>query len=483
MGDAQVTKARLIIDGHDIEVGEAKTVLEAARSIGIRIPTLCYHPALEPFGACRLCSVEIEKDGRKRIVTACNYPVVEGLAVKTNTPQIVAIRKMILELLVARCPKENRIRELAQEYGVDEPRFELEDEKCILCGLCTRVCEELVGISAINVINRGVERQVDAPYQELSEDCIGCGSCAIICPTDAIRSISNIYPITPDDLRDLEDRFLKGERNEDLGIYSELIAGRTSVPGQDGGMVTSLLIAGLQKKIFDAAIVVFPREIFGAEAVVVDEVEGIMRARGTKYVRVSMIAPLKEALREGKRRIAVVGTPCQVRALRKLQSYGYLDNEFPDADITILGLFCFESFNYLNLRAYLKKTMGVDIENADKIQISKGKYIVSQSGKDYAINVKELEDETSEGCQFCNDFVSRLADISIGSVGSPERYSTVIVRSDKGRRLLDAVEFDKGKVDRAELVKLVQLKKRKADKNIATIIDGLAIEEQSAIVV
>jgi len=76
--------------------------------------------------------------------------------------------------LVARCPKEQRIRELAQEYGVDELRFELEDEKCILCGLCTRVCEELVGISAINVIDRGVERKVDAPYQELSEDCIGC---------------------------------------------------------------------------------------------------------------------------------------------------------------------------------------------------------------------------------------------------------------------------------------------------------------------
>jgi coenzyme F420 hydrogenase subunit beta len=295
--------------------------------------------------------------------------------------------------------------------------------------------------------------------------------------------MSNIYPVTSDDLRDLEDRFLKGERDEDLGIYSQLIAGKTPVPGQDGGMVTSLLIAGLQKKIFDAAIVVFPREIFGAEAVVVDEVEGIMRARGTKYVRVSMIAPLKEALREGKRRIAVVGTPCQVRAIRKLQSCGYFDDEFPDADITILGLFCFESFDYRNLRAHLKKTMGVDIENADKIQISKGKYIVSQSGKDFAISVKELEDEASEGCQFCNDFVSRLADISIGSVGSPEGYSTVMVRSEKGRQLLDAVEFDKAKVDLAELLKLAQRKKRKAEKNLATIIDGLAIEEQSAIVV
>jgi coenzyme F420-reducing hydrogenase beta subunit len=479
-----VTKSRLVIDGRDIEieVDEAKTVLEVAKSLGIRIPTLCYHPALEPFGACRLCSVEIEKDGRKQIVTACNYPVVDGLVVKTNTPEIAAIRKMVLELLVARCPEEQRIRKLAQEYGVIEPRFELEDEKCILCGLCTRVCEELVGISALNVINRGVERQVDAPYQELSEDCIGCGSCAIICPTDAIRSMVNIYPVTADDLRDLENRFLQGTRDEDLGIYSELIAGKTSVPGQDGGMVTSMLIAGLQKKLFDASIVVLPRERFGAEAVVVDEVDGVMRARGTKYLRVSIIAPLKEALRDGKRRIAVVGTPCQVRAIRKLQSYGYFDDEFPDADITILGLFCFESFDYRNLRSYLKKTMGIDIENADKIQISKGKYIVSQSGKDYAISVKELEDQASEGCKFCNDFVSRLADISIGSVGSPEGYSTVIVRSDKGRRLLEATKFDEAKVDRAELLKLAQLKKKKADKNLAMIINGLTIEEQYAVV-
>ncbi|MCJ7446033.1 MAG: Coenzyme F420 hydrogenase/dehydrogenase, beta subunit C-terminal domain [Methanotrichaceae archaeon] len=468
-----MTKSRFRIDDHDMELDGPTTILEAARAIGIHIPTLCYHPALEPFGACRLCSVEIEKDGRKRIVTACNYPVINGLIVKTNTSEVIAIRKMILELLVARCPTEKRIRQLAKEYDLDEPRFELEDEKCILCGLCTRVCEELVGISAINVIDRGVERKVDAPYHELSEDCIGCGSCAIICPTDAIRGMSNIYPVTSDDIKELEDRFLVGVRNEDLGTYSELIAGRTSVLGQDGGMVTSILVSGLMRNIFDAAIVVLPREDSGAEAVVVDEVDGVMRARGTRYVRVSMISPLKEALRNGKKRIAVVCTPCQVRVLRKLQSYGYFNEKFPDIEITILGLFCFESFDYRNLRAYIKKTKGVDIDNADKIQISKGKYIVSLGGKDYTCNVKELENESSVGCQFCNDFVSRLADISIGSVGSPEGYSTMIVRSDKGRRLLDAMEFDKAKVDRDEVIKLVRLKRKKAEKNFAELMDGL----------
>jgi len=109
-------------------------------------------------------------------------------------------------------------------------------------------CEELVGISAINVIDRGVERKVDAPYQELSEDCIGCGSCAIICPTDAIRSMANIYPVTPDDLRDLENRFLQGTRDEDLGIYSELVAGKTPVLAKMGAWLLLCLSQACRRK-------------------------------------------------------------------------------------------------------------------------------------------------------------------------------------------------------------------------------------------
>jgi len=129
---------KLEIDGKAVEAEKGSTILDAAKSIGIDIPTLCYHPALEPFGACRLCSVEIEKRGRKKIVTACNYPVEDGLTVNTKSPEIIEIRKMLLELLLARCPEEGRIRRLAHEYGVMRPRFELEDERCILCGLCTR---------------------------------------------------------------------------------------------------------------------------------------------------------------------------------------------------------------------------------------------------------------------------------------------------------------------------------------------------------
>jgi len=468
---------KLEIDGKTVEVEAEKgnTILKVAKTIGIDIPTLCYHPALEPFGACRLCSVEIEKRGRKKVVTACNYPVEDGLTVNTKSPEIIEIRKMLLELLLARCPEEGRIQSLAQEYGIVKPRFKLEDERCILCGLCTRVCEELVGVSAINVIDRGVERAIGTPYRELSDDCIGCGSCALVCPTEAIKLEKNIYPTTAEDTRAIEAKFLEGERDAALGIYTDLIAGKSSFDGQDGGIVSSLLISGIENDLFDAALVVQRKESdsYKAEAVVVEDVAGVRGARGTKYLRVPMMSKLEEALKAGKRRIAVVGTPCEVRAVRKIQQQRDLEREFPGVEITLLGLFCFESFDYEGLKERTKREFGVDLDKADKTQITRGKYIVTVDGEDYSCDVRAFEDVVREGCPYCDDFVSRLADISIGSVGSADGYSTVIVRSKVGKRLLDATEFAQGEVAKNEIVKLVRLKQKRADKNFAVILDGL----------
>ncbi|RLG32839.1 hypothetical protein DRN97_06420 [Methanosarcinales archaeon] len=419
--------------------------------------------------------MEIEKRGRRRIVTACNYPVEDGLVINTKSHDVIEIRKILLELLLGRCPEERRIQILAQEYGVVKSRFKLEDERCILCGLCTRVCDQLVGVSAINVINRGVERAIGTPYRELSDDCIGCGSCALVCPTEAIRMEKNIYPITGEDIREIEDRFLEGERDEELGVYRELVAGKASVQGQDGGMVTSLLISGLENKFFDAVLVVQREDGYKAKAVVVEDVEGIKSARGTKYLRVPMMSKLEEALKEEKRRIAVVGTPCEVRAVRKIQQQWDLEQEFPGTEITLLGLFCFESFDYEGLKEDTKRKFGVDLDKAEKTQITRGKYIVTANGKDYSCDVRAFEDVVREGCSFCDDFVSRLADISIGSVGSPDGYSTVIVRSDRGKRLLDATEFSQADVDKSEIVKLVRFKKKRADKNFAKILEGLEV--------
>ena len=177
----------LNIDGKEVKAIDGMTILEAAKEIGVRIPTLCYHEGLSPYGACRICSVEIFQDKRSRVVAACTYPVEEGLIVKTNTEKIIDIRKMIIELLLARCPNVKVIQDIALEYGVKESRFELENESRILYGLCVRACEEIAGIGAISLVNRGTKREVATPYYEPSAACIGCGCCAYICPTGAIK--------------------------------------------------------------------------------------------------------------------------------------------------------------------------------------------------------------------------------------------------------------------------------------------------------
>lgn len=177
----------LAIDGREVQAREGVTILEAAKENNIYIPSLCSHEAVAPYGACRLCLVEVAKNGRQRLVASCLYPVEEGLTVNTNSERVMDNRRVIVELLLARCPEVQVIQDLAKKLGIDKTPFKPEDKKCILCGLCVRVCQEVVAVSAISLISRGVTRQVAAPFYEASEDCIGCGSCAYICPVDAIK--------------------------------------------------------------------------------------------------------------------------------------------------------------------------------------------------------------------------------------------------------------------------------------------------------
>jgi len=459
----------LEIDGAKVNVKKGINILEAAKDIGIHIPTLCYHPALSPFGACRLCSVEIIVRGRKRIITSCNYPVEEGLIVDTKSQGVITNRKMILELLLARCPKVKKIQDLAKEYGIETSRFKTEDENCILCGLCTRVCEEIIGASAINFASRGVNREVIPPYNTLSNDCISCGACDIICPTGSTKLWQNVYPLSKEDILEIENKFLNGARDENLGVYTDIFSASTPIQGQDGGMVTSLLISGLDNAFFDAAIVVQLNDGYKVNALIADNSEDILKAKGTKYVRVKMVSLLNEAIEKGKKKIAFVGTPCQVKAVRKIQ----LSSQLSSVDTTVLGLFCFESFLYKPLKEEIQRLLGVDLDKTEKIQISKGKFIVSTGGKQYSCRVRKLSGAVKKGCRYCDDFSAKLADISIGSVGSPDGCSTVIVRSKKGKKLLSSVSFKKGKVDKDEIVKLAKLKQNNARKNFSKIIEGL----------
>jgi heterodisulfide reductase subunit A len=179
----------LIIDDQEIQAEEGQTILEVARQNGIEIPTLCHHPLLEPYGACRLCTVEVIRRGRSQLQTACTHPAWDGLEVKTRSPQVIQARKMILGLLLSRCPNVPQIQDLAREYGIEEPPFPTDtpDEKCILCGLCVRVCSDVVKAHVLHFSDRGVDRVVGPPFLEKTRQCIGCGACTIVCPTGAIE--------------------------------------------------------------------------------------------------------------------------------------------------------------------------------------------------------------------------------------------------------------------------------------------------------
>ena len=156
------------MNGTAYEVEDDQTLLEAAGKNNIDIPTLCYHKALPTYGACRLCVVEILRDGWSQIAAACTLPVKEGLKVLTDSERVIRNRKMTIELLLTRCPEEESLLELAEEYGVGEPRFRKGDDNCIFCGLCVRMCERM-GVQAINFTGRGMDRELGAPYNELSD--------------------------------------------------------------------------------------------------------------------------------------------------------------------------------------------------------------------------------------------------------------------------------------------------------------------------
>jgi bidirectional [NiFe] hydrogenase diaphorase subunit len=176
----------IAIDGQEIEVKAGRTVLEAAREHGIHIPTLCYHEAMEPFGACRVCVVEVEAGRGRQLVASCAYPCTDGLIVHTNSDAVLRSRRITVELLMASSAHVPLIRQLADELGVTTPRFTMEPDDCILCGLCVRACHEIVGVSAISLIDRGIDKKVSPPFRIASNVCIECGTCVLVCPTGAI---------------------------------------------------------------------------------------------------------------------------------------------------------------------------------------------------------------------------------------------------------------------------------------------------------
>lgn len=178
----------LQIDGMEVKAREGTTILDAARSVGVTIPTLCHHEKLEPYGGCRICSVEIDSRGRTSVVAACLYPIEQDLVVRTKTNKLDRIRKSLLEMMLAHAPDSEQLLVLAQEYGADRDRYEKDASFCIHCGLCVRYCAEVKKKNALGFIDRGARKEICFIPEIASKECWECKECFPLCPTSALQA-------------------------------------------------------------------------------------------------------------------------------------------------------------------------------------------------------------------------------------------------------------------------------------------------------
>lgn len=190
-----MSELTLTINGQTLKATEGMTILEVAQEAGIDIPTLCHHPKLQPFGACRICMVEITKGKRTRLVTSCVYPAEDGLIVDTESPKVVKIRKMLLEFMLAECPSSKVLQDLARKYDVTKTRFDVKPTFCILCGLCVRYCNEIKGANAVGFVGRGTQKQVMFFPEVAAKACPTCGECFSLCPTGVFPSIYGVAKV------------------------------------------------------------------------------------------------------------------------------------------------------------------------------------------------------------------------------------------------------------------------------------------------
>jgi predicted molibdopterin-dependent oxidoreductase YjgC len=184
------TEIYITINGRSVKASEREPLINVCTREGIYIPTLCHHHRLEPYSVCRVCLAKVSWGKKSKFVTSCNYPVENGDIIETESPDVRELRKMSIESLLGRCPGEPKIVEFANKHGVTESRFHPptpEGDDCILCGLCVRVCDEVVGAKALGFKGRGPDREVSTPFMENPDSCIGCGACTFLCPTTRMK--------------------------------------------------------------------------------------------------------------------------------------------------------------------------------------------------------------------------------------------------------------------------------------------------------
>jgi len=302
---------------------------------------------------------------------------------------------------------------------------------CSRCLTCAAICPG--GITVVG-------NKVDFPDYE--DKCLDCGACVRVCP-----------------------RFVY-EPKSGLGPYIDFIAGRSKrFAGQDGAMVTELLVSAIEMGMIDRGLFAGRDEKWATEMFHVREPEqlAITTLGGTKYTFADVLPALKKAVMFTKRGVGIVGTPCIVSGVRKLQQ------EYPifrERVKLVVGLFCTENFHYDDISRYLREK-GVDFSKLIKTDITMGKFIATMTDSEVKFKVKALEKILPSGCNVCTDFTAVESDASVGSVGSAAGFSTVAVREENAKKVIEYIKekgyADFGEADTSQLDFLIGHKKKREE--------------------
>lgn len=325
------------------------------------------------------------------------------------------------------------------------------NDLCCGCGACETVCPE--DVIEVN------------EFPKLVGKCSNCGYCVIQCP----RSFFPTKKVEVD---------LFGETGDIVGKYESLTAAKSRTKGQDGGVVTALVKYLFDNKLIDGAIIsaVDDKTPWKPSPMLVTKAADVNKGAGSRYSVSPNVSVLKEAHKKGLKNLAFVGVPCQTQAIRKLQAYPVGDIDYGSIVKYNIGIFCKANFLYEMLEKVVSKKYKVNLKKVSKMDI-KGKNLNVYHGKKQTdVPLKEIHEYQMAGCSVCTNFAARLADFSIGSVGSPAGYSTVIARTKEAKKIIAAMAKAKkittqdvdleGKFGLAMVEKLATLQQKQSKRTI-----------------